>query len=288
MWALLALGAALLASFNPLLYKQMLKDAEPLVVVWGVILLGLPLLGLFTLALTPQIPTFDGFFALSVLGSAGLNVAAHLASTRALKLADVSQVTPLLNVSPVFTLLFSALWLGEMPTWRGALGVALVLAGAYWLNRPASVGWLVPLKALAFTPANVLILLAGLFWAITPVLEKTAIEHTNPPSPRWVAFVISTLLATMLTLAVAGRGGNVRKLAFHRWQWLLAGAIAGIAPMLGYTALSLRLVGYVTTLFKLSTVMTVTWSYVFLQERAAVSRAPAAVTMVLGAVLIAI
>ena len=52
MWVALAVGAALLTSFNPIVYKRILKDAEPLVVVWGVTLPALPLLALFTLVLT--------------------------------------------------------------------------------------------------------------------------------------------------------------------------------------------------------------------------------------------
>ena len=134
MWVALALGAALLTSFNPILYKRILQDAEPIIVVWGVHLLALPLLGLFTLVLTSQFPRIDGLFVLSVSGAAGLNVVAHLASTKALKLADVSLVTPLLTFSPVFTLLISAILLGETPSVRGMLGVGLVLVGAYWLN----------------------------------------------------------------------------------------------------------------------------------------------------------
>lgn len=101
MWALLALGAAVLTSFNPILYKRMLKDADAIIVVWGVALISLPLLGLFTAALTSQIPTLDWLFAVGVIGSASLNVVAHLASTRALKLEDASLVTPLLIFSPV-------------------------------------------------------------------------------------------------------------------------------------------------------------------------------------------
>jgi hypothetical protein len=59
MWAILALSAAALTSFNPILYKRMLKDAEAVVVVWAVTLLSLPLLGLFTLGLTRQLPSLD-------------------------------------------------------------------------------------------------------------------------------------------------------------------------------------------------------------------------------------
>ncbi len=288
MWAILALSAAVLTSFNPILYKRILKDADPIVVVWGVTLLALPLLGLFALALTPQLPRLDWLFVLGVFGSAGLNAVAHLASARALKQADVSLVTPLLIFSPVFTVLISAVILGETPTAQGLLGVGLVLLGAYALNRKSSAIWLTPFKSLALTPGVAIVLLAGLLWAITPLLEKTAIVHTSPESPRFAAFVASALLTSVLTPAVLARGRTaIAKLSLHRREWILAGVIAGIAPVLGYTAFSLGLVGYVTTLFKLSTVMTVIWSFVFLKEQGLAQRLPGSLVMVVGAILIA-
>ena len=289
MWAFLALGAAVLTSFNPILYKRMLKDADSIVVVWGVVLLSLPLLGVFTLALTPRLPALDELFVLGVFGSAGLNAIAHLASTRALKLADVSLVTPLLIFSPVFTVLISAVLLGETPSARGLLGVGFVLLGAYWINRNSESGWLAPLQSLAFTPGVTLVLLAGLLWAVTPLFEKTAILHTNPESPRFTAFVATALLTILLTPAVAARGKPaMAKLSTHRRELLFAGLIAGVAPVLAYTAYSLGLVGYVTTLFKLSTLLTVIWSSLFLKERGLTQRLPASLVMVIGALLIAI
>jgi drug/metabolite transporter (DMT)-like permease len=288
MWVALALGAAVLTSFNPILYKRILRDAEPLVVVWGVTLLALPLLGLFTLILTPQYPHIDGLFILSLLGSAGLNVVAHLASTKALKIAEASLVTPLLTFSPVFTVLISALFLGETPSARGASGVALVLIGGYWLTA-SNADWLVPFKSLALKPGVLLVLLAGLLWAITPLLEKTAIRHTSPESPRFVALVTTTLLTLTLTPMVATRGRQaISQLGLHRREWWLAALIAGSAPILGYTAFSLGFVGYVTTLFKLSTVMTVLWGSLFLKERHVAQRLPGSLVMVAGAILIAL
>lgn len=287
MWAVFALSAAALTSFNPILYKRMLKDADTIIVVWGVMLLALPLLGLFAFALTPRLPEVDWLFAFSVLGSAGLNAAAHLASTRALKLADVSFVTPLLIFSPVFTVLISALFLGEIPSVRGMIGVGLVLVGAYWLNYHSGTNWLTPFKSVSLSPAVILVLLAGLLWAITPLFEKTAILHTNPESPRFAAFVVDALLVITLTPAVIARGRtSIGKLFLHRREFFLAGLIAGIAPVLGYTAFSLGFVGYVTTLFKLSALMTVFWSYLFLKERGIRQRLPAAFVMVIGAILI--
>lgn len=289
MWAFLALGAAMLTSFNPILYKRMLKDAEPILVVWGSTFLSLPLLGLFTFALASQIPTLDWLFVVGVIGSASLNVIAHLASTRALKLADASLVTPLLIFSPVFTLLISAVFLSEIPSTRGLLGVGLVLLGAYWLNRSSETGWLAPFKSLAITPGVTLVLLAGLLWAITPLFEKIAILHTNPESPRFAAFAATTLLVFILTPAVIVRGKSaIVKLSLYRRELILTGLIAGVAPVLGYTAFSLGLVGYVTTLFKLSTLMTVIWSFLFLKERGLAQRLPGSLVMVIGAILITV
>lgn len=288
LWAITALLAALLTSFNPILYKRMLKEADSLVVVWGVTLFALPLLTVFTFVLTPQLPRLDWLFGFGVLGAAGLNTIAHLASTRALKLADVSLVTPLLIFSPVFTVAISAIFLNEIPSALGVLGVALVLIGAYWLNRDSSVGWLIPFKSLALTPAIVLVLLAGLLWAITPLLEKAAILHTNPESPRFTALSVDALLVMVLTPAALIRGKTaIRKLFLYRRELFLAGLIAGIAPVLGYTAFSLGLVGYVTTLFKLSTIFTLLWSFIFLGESKLIQRLPASILMVIGVILIA-
>jgi len=289
MWILFALGAALLASFNPILYKQILKDADPLTVVWSVMLLSLPLLGFFTVILTPQLPQLDGVFALGVIGSAGLNSVAHLASTKALKLADVSLVTPLLIFSPVFTVLISAIFLGELPSARGLLGIGFVLIGGYWLSHNSGTSWLTPLKSVGLKPEVALVLVAGLLWAITPLFEKVAIQHTNPESPRFAAFVAITLLVIFLTPRVLSRGRSaLEKLAFHRKALFLASLIAGTAPVLGYTAIGLGMVGIVTTLFKLSIMMTVIWSSLFLKEQGLRQRLPASCLMVVGAVLIAL
>lgn len=288
MWAILALATAALTSFNPILYKRMLRDADATTVVWGTLLLALPLLGLFAFALTPQWPHLDWLFVIGVFGSAALNALAHLASAQSLRLADASLVTPLLVFSPVFTLLGSAAFLGEVPSARGALGVGLVLLGAYWLNHNSGAGWLTPFKALALTSGAALVLLAGLLWAVTPLLEKTAIQHTYPPSPRFAAFAASGLLVILLTPAVIRRRAlAIGKLSLRRRELALAGLIAGTAPVLGYTALSLGLVGYVTTLFKLSTVLTVIWGSLFLKERGLSHRLPGSAVMVAGAILIA-
>ncbi len=288
MWAILALSAAVLTSFNPILYKRMLRDVDPLVAVWGVVSLSLPLLAVFAFVTAPRLPALDWLFAAGILGSAAFNVVARLAAARALKLADASLIAPLLNFTPVLTVLISAVVLGEIPSPRGLLGVVLVLAGAYWVTRSPGQGWRGPAKTLAHNPAVRLVLLTGLCWAITPIFEKTAILHTQPESPRFTALASSALLALFLTPSALRKGtAAIRTLGRYRRELGLTAFVTAVVPVLVYTAFSLGYVGYVGTLLNLSVLMTVVWGCLFLKERGIAQRLPGSAVMVLGAVLLA-
>ena len=59
-----------------------------------------------------------------------------LAYFKALQLAPASSVAPVDKLSLAVTVLLAALFLGEAVTWRTALGVALMIAGAIVATRP--------------------------------------------------------------------------------------------------------------------------------------------------------
>jgi uncharacterized membrane protein len=62
--------------------------------------------------------------------------------------------------------------------------------------------------------------------------------------------------------------------------------LAGVAPLFGFTAIALGLVGYVTTLFKLSAVLTIVWARVFIHEGQMRERLLGASVMLVGGVLV--
>ena len=68
----------------------------------------------------------------------------------------------------------------------------------------------------------------------------------------------------------------------------LAALIAGVAPLFGFTAIKLGFVGYVTAIFKLSTVASVVWAALLLKETGFKERIAGSATMVLGAILISL
>jgi drug/metabolite transporter (DMT)-like permease len=313
MAALFALVATVLTSFLPILNKRILRDARPALVAWVTNAASLPILAVGTLLLTQcsitslhggiplsctvQVPHVDGIFVAALLASVALNWAATLLSTMALDRADASLVGPLLTFNPAFTLLVAWLTLGEIPGVRQTAGVTVVLLGAYLLEvEETRTGLLAPLRVLVRRPGALLAVTASALWGTTTVLEKLSIEHTTPPSGPAVALLGTFLMVLLLTpgaLWSSGREGpsaqqrRWKGLRAHRRALAPAVFIAGIAPLFGFTAIALGLVGYVTTLFKLSAVLTILWAWVFLHEGQIRERLLGASVMLVGGVLVA-
>jgi len=314
MYALLALLATILTSFLPILSKFLLRDTRPAQVAWAINAASLPLLAVGTLLLTQckmmnhqsfaavscttNLPHVDAIFLLALLGSALLNWVATLLSTVALAKADASLVSPLLTFNPAFTLLVAWPALGEVPGLRQTIGVAVVLLGAYLLDvEEARTGALAPLQVLVQRPGTLLALIASALWGMTTVLEKLAIEHVTPPNGPLVALLGTVLLVVLLTPGAfwssrqtdaSAPGRTWGELRRHTATFVVAALIAGVAPLFGFTAIALGLVGYVTALFKLSAVLTILWAQLFLDEGNIRQRLFGATVMVAGGILIAV
>lgn len=289
MWIIFALCAALLASFNPIINKRMLADTDVSVVAWAGQAFGLPLLGLNLILFFGPLPRVDGWFFIGILGSASLNTLAHLSATQALKEGDASLVAPLFVFSPAVTLLVSLVTLGEIPTTVPLIGVGLMILGAYLLALSSWQAALAPLKAALHQRPLWLAITTSILWGATPVFEKTAIEHTFPENSTAAAFGALLALTLILFPIMLRRARNpFVQIRVRLGGFVVLGIIGGIAPLLGYAAYSLGLVGYVTALFKMSSVFALAWAFLFLREKDVPRRLPGAVVMVVGAILIAV
>jgi drug/metabolite transporter (DMT)-like permease len=308
MYAILALVATVLTSLLPICNKQLLRDARPALVAWAINAFSLPLLAVGTFLLTQcrltpfsctmQLPHIDNIFIFALLASVALNWGATLLSTYALEKADASLVSPLFTFNPAFTLLVAWFTLGETPGLRESVGVAILLFGAYLLEvKEARTGLLAPLSVLVRRPGALLAIIASAMWGITTVLEKLAIEHTIPQSGSFIALAGTVLMVALLTPGAFIQSGKTDAsdqkkgwygLRLHPRALFLAVLIAGIAPLFGFTAIALGLVGYVTALFKLGAVFTIVWAWLFLGEGNIRQRLLGASVMLVGGALIAI
>ncbi|MBI3740970.1 MAG: DMT family transporter [Chloroflexi bacterium] len=289
MWFFFALIAALSTSVLPIINKRLLQDTDVSIVAWGFNALSLPILAGATFFLAPM-SQVDAPFWFGIAASGILNMFATFISTLALKLSDASLVTPFLTFNPIFTLLIAFIALGEVPTPVGAFGVAVIGMGAYFFAlEEVKTNLLAPLCALAKQRGVVLAILASFIWGLTPIFEKIAIQHSAPQNPPLVAFLTTLVMTILLTPALWLRARDpFAQISRHARGFGIAALIAGIAPLFGFTAIAIGLVGYVTAIFKLSPVFTVGLARVFLDEKNLRARLLGSSVMTFGALLIAL
>ena len=132
MWIVFALLAALASASVVILSKAAIKDVPPslvfaieavliLVVAWGTVLMQ---------DLLPEIGKIERKTWLVLVAAGVLTATSSLLVFRALSLGDASRVSPLTNVTLIFSVTMAAFFLKEKLTWQVILGAGLMACGA--------------------------------------------------------------------------------------------------------------------------------------------------------------
>lgn len=289
MWFFLALFFALWTSIATSIWKRVLRDVSPAVMGGVAGIFVAPFLFLIILS-TGGIPRVDEVFWLSAFMSGFLNVFASLASFTAIKHAPISLLAPMGSFNPVFTTLFAFMALSEVPSGLKVIGIVVVVVGSYLLNASEIKSSLFKPFIVLFSNRYVLLFLAAnLIWAITPIFEKTAILHTHPRTPVFVP-IISMLFAGILLAPVILKTVKdpLKEVKSNLHWFLLLAPFSALAAWAAFTAFSLTNVGYVTAIFKLSTLFTILWGGLLFKEERIKERFLGAAVMLLGTILLVI
>ena len=132
MWIVFALLAALASALVVVLSKAGIKQVPSslvfaiesvliIVVAWGTV---------FWQGLLPEIGKIERKSWVFIVAAGVLTATSSLLSFRALSLGDASRVSPLTNLTLLFSVGLAALFLKEKLTWQVLLGAALMTAGA--------------------------------------------------------------------------------------------------------------------------------------------------------------
>jgi DME family drug/metabolite transporter len=146
-----------------------------------------------------------------------------------LKTLGVSRAFPITNSYPMFTILFSALFLREQIGWTMIAGAVLVMFGVYLLARPR--GRVEDVNGVTLSTAQIVkgtlqALVTAALWGINTVILSLGVQGINGAvalSVRVPAVIILCLLAA------AGRGqlGSVRRLERQTIFRLLGSGVLG-------------------------------------------------------------
>lgn len=287
MWFFLALYFALWTSISISIIKKLTKAIDPLPLLFINNLFILPFMVLI-LQSFGGIPKLTWEFFVYVFFASILGVVGSVASIYAIRRSQISLISPISSFNPVFTTLFAAVAIGEIPTTLKFLGIMLVVLGAYLLNiSDIKVGLLAPFRNLVRDRGVQLFMLANFLWAITPIFEKQAIFQTTPVVPLAPSFFESIFITFFILPFVIPKRKVVMPSIRANVSWfLLLAPLSALGQWAAFSAISLQNVGYVTAIFKLSTLFTILWGGLFFKEARIGERLLGASVMVAGTLLL--
>ena len=283
---MLAVGASLSYSASLMAIRQGVRSATPIA---GVLILSatVSVLGLVIAAArgTLQESMLTPVLLFMLGGCLGQGVG-QLTSAIGIEKMGVSRSVPIQSSTPIFSVTFAMIFLGERPGIGVGMGTLLIVAGICLLSlgeRRSHQSF----KSF-FQGALVYPLTSALSYALLPVLANVAFFYQKTPIMGFAcAFTAGTLLLAVTRPLLPG-GGKLKADARAVYLFLGAGITTTLAAIMFWTAMTIAPVSTVLPLSRLVPLWVVLWSYFFLGglERITSRIVAAALMVVAGGVLI--
>jgi drug/metabolite transporter (DMT)-like permease len=283
-WLSLSIGSAVFQVLRNMVMKRLGHALDETINVWGRFTFILPFaaLALFVEGVPPLQEGVWGYcliFAVcQLIGTQCLAVA--------LQVAEISLVTALWKLSVILLLVWSVIYLGQIPSALGIAGVLVSVLGVYLINiGRARLSWLAPLAALVKDPGQRWTLGAAFFYAPSVIYIREIALRSNPAFAVFMGYVFCSVLITPIALYRSAR--HFRQIGKHWWSFLGLGAFAALSTQLGTTAYTLTIPAYVEAVKQLEIVIALAIGYLVFKEGARIRAIwPGCVVMLLGIVML--
>lgn len=284
-WLGLAILTAFFESLKDVFSKKSLNFLdEYLVACAGMAIASVALLPILAVVGIPTLgPNF--WMALTIGGS--LNVVAYTLYVKAIRLADLSLMSPLSTLTPLFLLITSPLIVKEVPTIWDAVGVFLIVIGSYVLNLNASAdGFFGPLRSIFRNKGTRMMVVVAFIWSITSTFDKVGVINSSPIF--WAIVLFGFIALGILPLIILKSKNPIQGIRSH-WRLLLA---AGVANAIGVgcqmVAVGMVAVTQVIAVKRMSALISVGFGYFVFGEKGIRERLLGAGIMVTGVVVMTI
>lgn len=242
---LFAQGSAVLQATQNILNKKLVKQEEPLVVIWYTIFMSM--FFLVPLVIISGVPWLGPLFFLFLGIRLLLDVFALSLYFHALRDGDVSLVIPLSTFSVVFSLISSSIINHEFPNYLGMIGIFVVIAGTYLLNFPSKErlkNFFLPFRLLFSNPSARLILLSALLYGIIYSVNKAGIAHSSTSFFTFSA-AFGLLMCFSFILLYQKRGGVKELFKLEKFKkFFPLGLLDGVKIFLFMLAVSYTFVAF--------------------------------------------
>lgn len=287
MWFYVALATSLIVAASVIISKKTLKKTTPQVLIWGTFLFSTPIVAFF--AIKNGLPSFSTAFIIGIIGSVLFYTLSKIIQFRAIKMADLSAIYPLISLSPMFTLFFALFPpINERPNHISFIGVCITLIGTYILNiKSIKSGLLEPIKFLFRQKASLLMIFSVILESAVVVFDKYAINNITPKNTAFVLLSENILiLIILLPLLSIKEKGSFQQIIDNKTDFFLLGVLNAIYSLLGFIAVKGGNVGIVSTVFKAQLLFVLLFSFVFFKDKPKIETVFGSVIMIIGVIVI--
>ncbi|MBU8893276.1 MAG: EamA family transporter [Bacteroidales bacterium] len=282
-WIFFAVLTAVFRSLTDVAGKFGLKKIDEYIVAWALNFFALPLL--IPVLFFIEIPDITPGFWLAILVSGTLNIATAILYLKAIKLADLSLITPLSTFTPLFLLITSPVIVGEFPGIFGLIGIFLIVFGSYILNiKEKKNGLLAPFKALIGNKGAQLMLLVAFIWSITSNFDKIGLQNSSPVFYGIAVNIFITIGITPLVFFKSKK--NIKQIPKNLKSLIPVGIFHGLMIIFHMIALSMTLVAYLISIKRTSAIISVLFGVVIFKEKGLKERILGAIIMIIGVLCI--
>lgn len=216
-----------------------------------------------------------------ILGSGAIHAVYYFFLAAAYERGDLSLVYPLARgSSPLLVVVSAYLFIGEMPSGPGLLGIGSIVVGLLLLHRSPA-GDLAPLRGTHVPRA----LLTGVTIASYSTVDKLGVAFVHPLPYLFYLHLVSFLLLGPWIIATREKG-RIANLWQQRGKVVLAGGLQNLAYLLVLSAMTLAKVSYVVAAREVNVIFGAVLGAWWLQEGYGQQRMVASSLVALGLVVI--
>lgn len=265
MWIVFAFGSAFFAGVTAILAKCGVRktDSDVATAVRTIVVLAFSWLMVFIVGSQDLIGEVNNKTLLFLLLSGLATGASWLCYFRALQLGDINKVVPIDKFSIVLTVIMAWIFLDEQINIFSGLGIALIGAGTYFMiqKKEHSQTGVKDIRWLIYAA------LAAVFASLTAIFGKIGITEIESNLGTALRTIV-VLLMTWLIVFIKGKQVKIKETPKRELMFILLSGIAtGASWLCYYRALQDGPASVVVPIDKLSIVLTIIFSRVFLREK---------------------
>lgn len=225
---------------------------------------------------------------ISIFLIAFIATAAGIFWAKAIKHSEISAVSPLQNLSPIFLVILSFVLLKETVTLQQGIGIAILIIGTYVLEVDHKISNLKdPILKIIKTKTIHFVLISLFLYSLSAVGDKYMITNVDKVTYLfWVWMfmtIISLAISSIFYNGLKDVGYCIKK---SGWIIFLAGLFSFISALAYFKALTMVMVSLLIPLKRLSTLFVTIMGGELFHDHGLKLKAAACVILIVGALLV--